>query len=50
MPGYKEKVLSKLKHDTLKHQQHTLFRYFVPVYGTKAQFSMQDGTPTLTAK
>jgi hypothetical protein len=50
MPDYVSNVLSKFQHDTPKHPQHTPSRYVMPVYGAKAQYSTQDGTPPLTAK
>jgi hypothetical protein len=50
MPGYASNVLSKLQHDSLKHPQHTLSRYFTPVYGAKTQYAMKDETPPLTAQ
>jgi hypothetical protein len=50
MPGYVANVLSKFRHDTLKHPQHTPSRYVMPVYSAKTQYATQDETPPLTAK
>jgi hypothetical protein len=50
MPGYVANVLSKFKHNTPKHPQHTPSRYDMPVYGSKTQYETQYETTTLTTK
>jgi hypothetical protein len=50
MPGYVANVLSKFKHGTPKHPQHTPSRYVRPIYGAKTQYETQDETPPITAK
>jgi hypothetical protein len=50
MPGYVSNVLSQFQHDAPKHPQHTLPRYFTPVYGPKTQYATKDETPPLRSK
>jgi hypothetical protein len=50
MPGLVSNVLSKFKHDSTKHPQHTPSTYVTPVYGAKTQYATQDETPPLTDK
>jgi hypothetical protein len=50
MPEYVSNILSKFKHDSPKHPQHTPSRYITPVYGAKTQYTTRDETPPLTAQ
>jgi hypothetical protein len=50
MPEYVSNFLSKFKHDSPKHPQHTPSRYVTPVYGAKTQYATRDETPPLTAQ
>jgi hypothetical protein len=49
MPGYVSNVLSKFRHDSPKHPQHTPSKYVTPVSGANTQYATKDETPPLTA-
>ena len=50
MPGYFTNVLNKLHHKKLKHPQHTPYKYVMPIYYTKIQYTTRYDTPHLSKK